>query len=140
VTDFMGVPAPGRIMIVEDERIVALDVGGMVRRLGHEVCAVTASGEEALRLFPGAAPDLVLMDIMLEGELDGVETSRRLRGLRDIPVIFASAYSDEVTRLRAFETGPSAFLVKPLDIDSLGRAIRRALKTARPPLDEPRRS
>lgn len=131
--------APRRIMIVEDERIVALDVRAMVRRLGHEVCAMTGSGEEALRLLPGAGPDLILMDIMLEGELDGVETTRRIRSNRRIPVIFASAYSDERTRLRAYETEPSAFLVKPLDLRSLKKAIDSALAADpwNPPLDEP---
>ncbi len=113
-----------RIMIVEDERIVAMDLSAMLRRLGYDVCAVTASGEEALRLAPRVSPDVILMDIMLEGPLDGVETARRIQREYGVPVIYASAYTDEQTQRRAIATKPGAFLVKPVDSRSLSKAIQ----------------
>ena len=113
-----------RIMIVEDERIVAMDISSMLRRLGHEICAVACSGEEALRLVPEASPEVILMDIMLEGPMDGVEAARRIRRDYGIPVIYATAYTDEHTRLRAKETNPGGFLAKPVNSRSLEEAIQ----------------
>ena len=103
------------IMIVEDEAVAAMATQVMVSRLGHAVCATAASGEEALQALPGARPSLVLMDIMLSGELDGIETARRIRERFGIPVCYITAYTDPETRRRALDTKPTAFLAKPLD-------------------------
>lgn len=124
ITPGKGMANTRRIMIVEDERIVAMDLSAMLRRLGYDVCAVTASGEEALRLAALVSPDLVLMDIMLEGPLDGVETARRMTRDFGVPIIYASAYTDEQTQRRAGETKPGAFLVKPVNFRSLKEAIK----------------
>ncbi|MEW5773612.1 MAG: response regulator [Thermodesulfobacteriota bacterium] len=103
------------IMIVEDEAVAAMATQVMVSRLGHSVCATAASGEDALEAVSKARPALVLMDIMLAGELDGIETARRIRERYGIPVCFISAYSDPETRRRAQDAQPAAFLPKPLD-------------------------
>jgi two-component system, response regulator PdtaR len=106
---------PARVMIVEDEVITAMATKAMLKRLGHEVLALVSSGEAALEAFRRQRPDLVFMDIRLEGEMDGIETARLLRRDADVPVVFLSAYTDDHTRCRAAATCPFAFLPKPLD-------------------------
>lgn len=110
-------------MHVEDEMIVSMAVRTLLEKNGHTVCGQPASGESALELFERLQPDVVLMDIMLGGELDGVETARRIKGKRDVPVIFVSAYGDEKTRARAEAVHPLAFLIKPLDMRVLLRTL-----------------
>lgn len=117
-----------RIMHVEDEMIVSMAVRSILEKNGHTVCAQPSTGESALELFSRAKPDLVLMDIMLGGELDGIETAARIKAAHDVPVIFVSAYGDDKTRERAKATRPSAFLVKPLDM----RVLLRTLSEVRP--------
>jgi two-component system, response regulator PdtaR len=114
-----------RVMCVEDERLVAMALAGMLSRMGHTVCAVAASGEEALGLFGQARPDLVLMDIRLEGDLDGVETARLLREMSNTPVVYVTAYVDEPTRRRALAAG-EGYLNKPADFDELRAALDAA--------------
>ncbi len=116
-----------RIMHVEDEMIVSMAVRSLLEKHGHTVCAQTGSGEAALEAFADARPDLVLMDIMLGGKLDGIETAARLKAVRDVPVIFISAYGDDKTRARAEVLRPAGFLVKPLDAPGLLRAVAQAL-------------
>jgi two-component system, response regulator PdtaR len=114
---------PARVMIVEDEAITAMATGAMLKRLGHEVLASVSSGEAALEAVRRGRPDLVLMDIRLDGELDGIETARLLRLTDDVPVIFVSAYVDDQTRRRAAATFPLAFVAKPLDEVDLNRLL-----------------
>ncbi len=115
--------SPANVLIVEDEAIAAMATAAMLRKLGFTVCGKAASGEEALLLLDDKCPDLIIMDIRLEGELDGIETTRRLKMHRDVPVIFVTAYTDETTRSRAQETKPLAFINKPLDITMLQKAL-----------------
>jgi CheY-like chemotaxis protein len=115
--------SPARVMIVEDEAITAMATGAMLKRLGHEVLASVSSGEAALEAVRLGFPDLVLMDIRLDGELDGIETARLMRQKADVPVIFVSAYVDAQTRRRAAETAPLAFVAKPLDEIDLSRLL-----------------
>jgi len=112
-------------MIVEDEAVAAMATQVMVSRLGHAVCATASSGEEALAALDRTRPSLVLMDIMLGGELDGIETARRIRDRFDIPVCYVSAYTDPETRRRAQDTAPGDFLAKPLDLASLQDLLDR---------------
>lgn len=114
---------PARVMIVEDEAITAMATGAMLKRLGHEVLASVSSGEAALEAFHRGRPDLVLMDIRLDGALDGIETARLLRRDGNVPVVFVSAYVDDQTRSRAAEVDPLAFVAKPLDEVDLGRLL-----------------
>lgn len=119
--------SPTRIMIVEDEVIAAMATARMLQKLGFDVCGNVSSGEEALLTFEGNSPDIIIMDIRLDGELDGIETTRRLKLRRDIPVIFVTAYSDDSTRSRAEATKPLAYINKPLDMAQL-RSILASLR------------
>jgi PAS domain S-box-containing protein len=116
-----------KIMIVEDEHIVAKEIKQRLEELGYSVSAVTHSGEDAIEIVPVAKPNLVLMDIMLEGEMDGVETARQLRNLYDIPVIYLTAYSDSKTLERAKVTEPFGYIVKPLVDRELHSTIEIAI-------------
>ncbi len=102
-----------KIFIVEDEAIVAESLNDQLEALGYIVTGKAPSGEEALRNIKNNLPNLVLMDIMLEGEMDGVETAQQIRELYGIPVIILSAYSDSETLGRAKLTEPFGYLIKP---------------------------
>ena len=119
-----------RVMIVEDEAITAMATGAMLKRLGHEVLAAVGTGQEALRAFRRQRPDLVLMDIRLDGDLDGIETAKLLRRDSDVPVVFVSAFVDSGTRDRAAEAHPFDFLPKPLDEYDLQALLARLLPEA----------
>ena len=106
---------PARVMIVEDEAITAMATGAMLKRLGHKVSAAVSSGKAALEAFHRDHPDLILMDIRLDGDMDGIETATLLRQDTDVPVVFLTAYVDDKTRSRAAEVHPMAFIPKPLD-------------------------
>ncbi len=102
-----------KIFIVEDEAIVAESLSDQLEKLGYIVTGNAPSGEEALRKIKKELPDLVLMDIMLEGEMDGVEVAQQIRELYGIPIIFLTAYSDPETLGRAKLTEPFGYLIKP---------------------------
>ena len=121
---------PARVMIVEDEAITTMATGAMLKRLGHEVLAAVGTGQEALRAFRRQRPDLVLMDIRLDGDLDGIETAKLLRRDSDVPVVFVSAFVDSGTRDRAAEAHPFDFLPKPLDEYDLQALLARLLPEA----------
>lgn len=116
-----------KILLVEDERIIALEMKLHLQRLGFCVAASLAAGEQVLEQAPALGPDLVLMDIMLAGDLDGIETARRLRPACAAPVIFCTAYTDAQTMLRARDVRPVAILTKPVDMEALRRAIHEGL-------------
>ena len=123
----MGTTACADIMIVEDDKIAALDISTMVKKLGHRVCATASSGEEALDSLKEIRPDLILMDIVLDGEIDGIEAVATILEVLDIPVIYITAHTDDATRERAEKTGASGFLSKPVDRAALEAAIQKAL-------------
>ena len=114
-----------KVMIVEDEVIAALAAEKILKKLGYEVCGNVTSGEDALEVMDESCPDFVLMDIRLDGEMDGIETSLRMRQMRQVPVIFVTAYSDEDTRRRAQAAEPLAFINKPLDLGLLQQALSK---------------
>ncbi|HQY92544.1 response regulator [Caldilinea sp.] len=103
-----------KILLVEDEAIVALDIKTRLLHLGHEVVGVTSSGEDAIKAVEATRPDLVLMDIRLRGKLDGIEAAQQLRARFDVAVIYLTAYGDDATLQRAKLTEPYGFLIKPL--------------------------
>jgi PAS domain S-box-containing protein len=117
-----------RIIVVEDERIVALHLKQQLTKLGYEVVAVAASGQQALDRIVDMRPDLVLMDIHIEGKLDGIEVSARIPDALGIPVIYVTAYSEEGTLERARATKPYGFLVKPFSDKELHATIQMALE------------
>lgn len=118
-----GVPLT--FLVVEDERIISLALELHIRKLGHRVAASVASGEAALEALGLERPDLVLMDIHLEGGLDGIETARLMLERGGPPVAFATAYADVETRTRALAAMPLAFLPKPVGPAELETLVRQ---------------
>jgi two-component system, cell cycle sensor histidine kinase and response regulator CckA len=113
--------------MVEDERIVALDLAATLKELGYTVEASVSSGEAAIEQAMRLRPNLVLMDIRLAGKLDGIEAAQVIRKELDIPVIYLTAHSDETTLARAKGTGPFGYIVKPFKAPDLHCAIELAL-------------
>ncbi|MGA6925423.1 MAG: ATP-binding protein [Desulfosarcina sp.] len=115
------------ILIVEDEPIVAADLAGKLERLGYAVAGTTGQGEEAIQMAGHLHPQLILMDIWLEGTPDGIETADRITKQCDIPIIYLTAHSDDATFSRAKLTGPLGYIRKPLDDRELAIQIELAL-------------
>jgi PAS domain S-box-containing protein len=116
-----------QILVVEDEVLVARDIARMLGKLGYLVPATTVSGEEAVRLAIEHHPQLVLMDIRLRGEMDGVEAARQIRAALGIPIIFLTAHSDEKTLHDAKAVSPAGYLLKPIDHHQLRISVDMAL-------------
>ncbi|MDP6776130.1 MAG: response regulator, partial [Candidatus Latescibacteria bacterium] len=107
---------PGaKILIVEDENIVAKDIELRLKKMGHFVPASAPSAEEAIRVAGEVRPDLVLMDIMLRGDEPGTQAAGVIRERFDIPVIYLTAYADRDTLDRARVTEPFGYILKPFD-------------------------
>ena len=118
-----------RIMIVEDEPIVSLEIQDTLERLGYEIPIVLDSGDAVLESCIRYKPDIILMDIRLKSFIDGIDAARRLRMVSMIPIIYLTAYTGEDTRNRAEKTQPAAFLSKPLDEKLLHEKIEQILKS-----------
>ena len=116
-----------KILVVEDEAIVAQDLKNSLEILGYEIPAISTSGEEAIKNALELSPDLVLMDIMLKGDMDGIEAISRIRKKIDLPVIYLTAYADEETLKRAKTTTPLGYILKPFDERELHTAIEIGL-------------
>ena len=115
-----------RILIVEDERIVAADISARLKQMGYQPVGQAASGEKAIALAGELRPDLVLMDIRLEGEMDGVAAANEIRQRFHIPSVFLSAYSEEATIQRAKLAEPFGYILKPFE----GRELRATIEMA----------
>ena len=120
----------GRIMIVEDERIVALDLRQTLESFGHEVVTVVSSGEQAVAQGARLKPDLVLMDIHLDGPMDGTEAARVLQQ-HNIPVLFLTAFAGQSMLDQAEQSSPYGYLVKPVETRALQATVRMALARRR---------
>jgi len=120
-----------KVLIVEDEKIVAKDIEYRVRSLGYEVCGIASSGGEAIENADTYRPDLVLMDIQLKGEIDGVMAADRIRSFLDIPIIYLTAYNDKKTLDRAKMTNPFGYILKPFEDRDLFTGIEMALNKHR---------
>ncbi len=116
-----------RILVVEDEWLVSQGIKETLQDLGYEVAGPASSGEEALEIAQAMRPDLVLMDILLKGGMDGIEAAEHLRRRFDLPVIFLTAYADSQTLERAKVTEPYGYLLKPFENRELHSAIEIAL-------------
>ena len=115
------------ILVVEDESIIAMDLKVRLLKLGYGVAGLVSSGEEAVAKALDLQPNLILMDIMLRGGIDGVEAARQIQAQMSIPVIFVTAYSDKHTLQRAKLTDPFGYLTKPFEDANLYTAIEIAL-------------
>jgi signal transduction histidine kinase len=119
--------ASARILLVEDERIVALHLRQQLAKMGYTVAAIAASGAEALRQIEAQRPEIVLMDIHIEGPIDGIETTARIAPELQVPVIYLTAYAEETTLERASATKPYGYLLKPFSERELHATIQMAL-------------
>lgn len=119
-------PRP-RILIVEDQRINAERLRINLEQLGYETCGIVARGEEAVQKAEDTRPDLILMDIRLKGEVDGIEAAQRVRSRLNIPIVFLTAHADERAIDRAKTAEPYGYLVKPYRVEELRSTIAIAL-------------
>ncbi len=108
-----------KILIVEDDAITAMDLERILQKLDYEVAGIASTGKEAIKMAEELAPNLILVDIVLKGEIDGIEATEEIQSHFDIPVIYLTAYSDKKTLERAKLTKPYGFLTKPLIIKEL---------------------
>ena len=116
-----------RILIVTAELPVARDLQTDLEQLGYDVVHVVSTGTEALQWAEAAVPDLILVDIVLTGEPDGIETSRRLQSHLNIPVIYVTGYSDTALIEKAQATVPFGFLFKPVQREAVSTTVQTAL-------------
>ncbi len=126
MTDMTGT-TPTRILVVEDEMIISKDIQRSLRRLGYEVVGAAASGADALEKAQSTRPDLVLMDIHIQGAMDGIDTAQQIRERLAIPVIYLTAFADGPTLERAKLTEPYGYLIKPFEERELSVTIEMGL-------------
>lgn len=119
--------AKTNILITEDESIVAKDIQMSLKKLGYNVVGICSSGEDAIKAAEEKKPDLVLMDIMLKGEMSGIEAADVIRQKMNVPVIFLTAYADESTLSKAKVTEPYGYIIKPFKEIDLHTSIEMAL-------------
>jgi signal transduction histidine kinase len=132
----MNAPKPHTVLIVEDESLVADDLQHTLAGMGYEVSAIAASAEEAIARASEKCPDIVLMDIRIEGKRDGIETAELLRNTFGVPAVYLTAHADEAMIERAKRTEPYGYLIKPVQDAELRRVIdiavyRREMEQAR---------
>jgi PAS domain S-box-containing protein len=116
-----------RILIVEDERIVAEDLKRLLIKMGYAVTGIAASGDEAMRSVQAEKPDLVLMDIRIQGPQDGIEVAEHLYAEYNVPVSYLTAFADAPTLDRAKATMPFGYILKPFEPRSLQAVIELAI-------------
>ena len=116
-----------RILIVEDEALVAWEISDMLRDLGHQICGVAATAEEAVRMAAAHRPDLILMDVTLRGPRDGIDAATEIQACRSVRILYVTAHSDPVTRARMEATGPVGILHKPYTDGEVEQVITAAL-------------
>ncbi len=116
-----------RVMIVEDEAIIAMDIKSDLEGMDYIVPCMASSGEEALSKIDECKPDIILMDIKIAGDMDGIETARKINKQHNIPIIYITSYSDEKTLERAMDTRPYSYILKPIRERDLAVEIKMAL-------------
>ena len=124
------------VMILEDELIIATDLRTRLEAMGYTVAGIHTDGEHAIRAMTRERPELILVDIGLHGDLDGIEAARRVRAEHDVPLVFITAYGDDATRIRAMEVPASAYLLKPIADEEFSGIIRKLLPAAVPPASQ----
>ena len=117
----------GKILIVEDELIIAKSLARQLENLNYELVGTASMGKKALAIIPKNRPDVVLMDIVIAGEMDGIETGKKIQEQFDIPVIYLTAYSDDETLKRVQESGGQGYILKPYKQREVHAAITMVL-------------
>jgi DNA-binding LytR/AlgR family response regulator len=115
------------VLVVEDESIVSKDIQYSLKKLGYQIVGSAATGEKAVELAGQLMPDIILMDIMLKGDITGIEASAQIKETLNIPIIFLTAYADENTLSKAKVTEPYAYIIKPFKEIDLHTSIEMAL-------------
>jgi len=116
-----------KILIVEDEFITAADLKQRLEKLGYNILGIADNGEDAIKKTRETHPDMVLIDIILKGEMDGIETAQQIRDLYDIPFIYLTAYYDDTTLERAKKTEPYGYILKPFEETRIQSTIKMAV-------------
>ncbi|MEX0778587.1 MAG: response regulator [Balneolales bacterium] len=116
-----------QVLIVEDDMILSLLFAKVVKRFGYEVMGKVTTGESAIKAVKERKPDLIIIDISLDGELDGIETMKRITAFSGPSFIYITGNSDPGIKARAMETNPISILAKPVGLDELKDAISMAL-------------
>jgi CheY-like chemotaxis protein len=116
-----------KVLVVEDENIIAMDIQYTLRRFGFDVCGVVSSGEESIESATRTNPDLILMDIKLRGKMDGIYAAKQIQSKFNIPVIYLTAYGDESTLNRVDRTKPFGYINKPFEETELQSEIAHLL-------------
>lgn len=114
-------------MLVEDNKIISMELKQRLEHMGYEVFDVVNSGEEAVLKVNELSPDLILMDIKLKGKMDGIEAAGQIDSQYHIPIVYVTAYEDEETLKRAKYTHPKGYLVKPLEEEALHSIIESSI-------------
>jgi len=117
-----------KIMIVEDEFILAMKMESNLSGMGYETCGLAATGEDAIKNAEQEKPDVVLMDIILKGEMSGIDAAVEIHSRYGIPIIFTTGCEGEGIRELADEAGPVAYFIKPVEIEALRLAIEKAIQ------------
>jgi PAS domain S-box-containing protein len=118
---------PKKILIVEDEGVVALSLQAVLNKMGYMVVGIAITGNEAIRMTTELHPDVILMDIHIKGDIDGIQTTAKINETSDVPVIFLTAYADDETVNRALKTRSHSYLVKPYNPRELYSNIEFAI-------------
>lgn len=113
---------------MEDEAITALDLANMLKNIGYDIAATIASGEEAVEKAVQIKPDLILMDIILSDQMDGIDATKEIKAQINIPVVYLTGNADSRTFKRAGETNHLGYLIKPVSKDNLRSVISTALQ------------
>ncbi len=124
-----------KILIVEDESLVVMDLTVSLRKIGYEVTGSASNYQDTLFSIKEKKPDLILMDICLNGEKDGIETAKQINQYHNIPIIYLTALDDTEVLEKALKTNPHAYLTKPFSLQSLKAAIEIALKKTESKMD-----
>lgn len=117
-----------KILLVEDDMIIAADISLQLSKLGYEVIGISTRGEDALKTIAGNRPDIILMDIILSGKMNGIEAARLILERHQIPVIFLTSNNDDATFQRALAARPYAFIAKPFQKSELERSLKLTLQ------------
>ncbi len=120
-------PEPIQILLVEDEAILAMEMSETLEMEGYAVVGTAANGRSALEIFQRTPVDLLICDINIKGDWDGIETVQHILAIRSVPVIYLTALSDKDTIQRAKQTFPAAYIPKPYNLTSLRISIEMAL-------------
>ena len=129
----VGMPLSGngwKILVVEDEAIIALDIQYILSKIGFRQSEIVHSGEDSIRRVAAGKPHLVLMDIKLKGKLDGIQAAQEILGQYNVPVVYITAFGDEGTLEKANGTARYGFITKPFEETALESTIQNALRIA----------